>query len=659
MPQPLRIEAAGGPPLPHRPLAVAYAGVRTDRLGRAAERFTGRRRATGEALPMVVDCASESAVVPGLDDDESYSLETGADGVRIRAPAEWGVLRALATLTQLSAGPGETPALRIEDAPRFAWRGLMLDVARHFIPCRDLLRTLDAMELVKLNVLHLHLSDDQGFRFPSARYPRLASDPHYERGELRALVEEAARRGVRVVPELDVPGHATSWLTAYPEWGSRRARPSRRFGVHGACLDPSRAGVREAVAAVFAELADVFPDAYLHLGGDEVAPGWWSEDPDVRRFMAQQGLADAPALQAWFNGRLCGAIAGLGRRPMGWDEVLHPAAPESVTVQAWRGATSRDRALAAGHDCVVSAPYYLDLFYPADVHYGFDPAAPQQELLDREDALLEDPRFAHVADGLAWTRQWRDDKVDHVPDDAGRVLGAEACLWSELVDGRVLDVRLWSRMPALAERFWSAAGCRDVPDMYRRLDGVLAALPGWCGVDVMGDARRLAADAGVSGPWQALVAMLEPVKWYGRLLGEEALAARLQGREMPRSRPYDADTPLDRVVDALPPESPAVRRLSDLTEREAAGDTVAREALEALAEQWRALPADGGPAELAVAAERLRALGTMIAALLAGDVSPADARQTLAEAAPPMGEYLLAVVPVLARWLVLRSGPGR
>src|SRR5690606_35965932 len=218
--------------------------------------------------PLVIDCAAAAPPHPDLGDDESHALAVTAEGIRVTG-SEWGVLRGLATLAQLLGGAGPLPPLAIEDAPRFRWRGLMLDVARHFIPLADLLRTLDGMELVKLNVLHLHLCDDQGFRFPSRRYPRLASAEHYAREELHRLVAAAADRGIRVVPELDVPGHATSWLIAHPEWGNRPAQPSRRFGVHRECLDPTNPQVLAAVTTLFGELAEVLPDRCLHMGGDE------------------------------------------------------------------------------------------------------------------------------------------------------------------------------------------------------------------------------------------------------------------------------------------------------------------------------------------------------------------------------------------------------
>lgn len=663
MPWPAGRTLTGGTPLAAGSgFAPAYPAVRSARLQRAVARLLDARPADRGTVPLSVDCRGIAGPCPRLGDDESYTLSVASEGVTLSAAGEWGVLRGLATLTQL-AGGGDVPAQRIVDRPRFPWRGLMLDVARHFLPLDDLLRTLDGMAMVKLNVLHLHLSDDQGFRFPSRQYPRLATAPHYQREELQRLVGHAAELGIRVVPELDVPGHATCWLRAYPEWGSATAESTRRFGVHRACLDPTRDGVMTALAALFAELAEVFPDEFLHFGGDEVHPDWWSRDPAVRSYMAEHGLADAAALQASFTARLADALADLGRRPLGWDEVLHGSLAAGVAVQSWRGAGARDRALAAGHDCILSAPYYLDLMYPADLHYAFDPAAPEADLLALEDAMPTDPRLVHIAAGMTWTRQWRDTPVPARGTGPargagpGRLLGAEACLWSELVDADTLDVRLWSRLPALAERFWSPLECGDVASMRRRLDRVLAALPRWVGVDVAGDVRRLCARAGLSDVWWPLVQVLEPVKWYARLLGEEALAARLQGREMPQARPYDADTPLDRVVDALPPEALGVPALRQLLEADGSGDQDARAALATLAREWRDLPEQGAPAELLPLAQGLAGLGAALAEWFDGRGAAAALRGRLAALAAPEGEYLLAPVPLLVAWLEMAERP--
>ncbi|MCZ6887976.1 MAG: family 20 glycosylhydrolase, partial [Gammaproteobacteria bacterium] len=404
-----------------------------------------------------IAAADEKAAVPQLGTAEAYHLEIDGNGVSITGNVE----RSLATLVQLVDCDAEgfyLPHVSIDDEPRFPWRGLMLDVARHFIGLDALYRTLEGMAFVKLNVLHLHLTDDQAFRFGSRAYPELAEGaPHYTMEDLAALVRAAAANGIRVVPELDMPAHTTSWLIAHPEWGfGKRVAPSRRFGVHQACLDPASDDVLRAVTTLLEEVAEVFPDDYVHFGGDEVNSAWWSE----------AGIEDIENAQAAFNKKVIRILGTLGKKPVGWDEVLHASLPAGTVVQGWRGTASRDAVLGAGFDCIFSAPYYLDLMYPADVHYGYDPEMSAQQFAERQDAALRDPRFAHVREGIEWGSGLG--RFEDAPTGgAGRILGGEACLWTELVNDELLDVRLWSRLPAIAERLWSRSEVTDSEDMYR------------------------------------------------------------------------------------------------------------------------------------------------------------------------------------------------
>ncbi|MCZ6643463.1 MAG: family 20 glycosylhydrolase, partial [Gammaproteobacteria bacterium] len=568
--------------------------------------------------------------------------------VALQAPCEWGILHGLNTLLQLVTATGTLPSILLEDTPRFPWRGLMIDVARHFFGIDVLQKTLDAMAFYKLNVLHLHLTDDQAFRFRSAAFPKLASDLSYSATELSGLVRYAAERGIRVIPELDMPGHTTSWLVAYPEWGNERTGATRRFGVHRGCLDPTNESVYEAIAALLGELADIFPDRYVHIGGDEVHPAWWSGSKAIRMAMQARGLKDVVALQAYFNGRVTALVTDVGKVAIGWDEVLHTSLDSGVLVQSWRGATARDRALSQGHDCLVSAGYYLDLFFPADVHYGFDPEADEDALIELEDELTLDPRFEHVAAGMRWTDHWRE-KASPGVSPCGSVIGGEACLWSELVDESVLDVRLWSRLPAIAERFWSPADRCDTNDLYQRLTSSLEMLRNSGIVDVFGSSTALLKQAGVAEAWMPLVRLLEPVKWYGRLLGEQALAARLGGTEMPQSRPYDVDTPLDRIVDGMFPESFAAREVAKMCERIAAGDAEAMMELGDLARSWKALSAlPDCPDEIASLVDSLAITAGLVVDRLQGNTIDESVLQQLGRV---HGEYLLAIVPALSRWL--------
>ncbi len=634
-------------------LKVGFPRARSDRTRAAVEQFIADLPATADgspAVPLTIRCEEVGARWLSLGAAEGYRLTVTSSGIQLSAPAEWGILHGIRTLAQLLTDDGRLPICEIEDEPRFPWRGLLVDVARHFIGVEALKRTLRGMAQCKLNVLHLHLTDDQGFRFPSSVLP-IPGACQYHRDELVELVDYAASLGIRIVPELDMPGHVTALLAAHPQLGSGATVETTRFGVHEACLDPSRESVYEVLGRLLAEVADVFPDRYVHIGGDEVNPSWWSNSEGVRDFMRTGGLTDMPALQTHFVNRLANMLQALGRVPIGWDEVLHPNLETSVVVQCWRGAASRDRALAGGHDGIVSAPYYLDLFFPADMHYEFDPVAPAAELEAAEDRLLEDPRLAHVAPGMRWTHQWRTLPSYEGPE-RGKVLGGEACLWSELVTEPLLDGRLWTRLPAVAERLWSPEQIRDVDDMYVRLEAWLARLPATAGIDVLGSFRDWTITvAAIPAAWLPLVEFLEPVKWYARLLGEDALNARLSGEEMPLARPYDTRSPLDNLVDGLMVESFRVREVRRICEAADCGDQAALARLAELCRQWQSLAQrDDCPPVLVPSARQLGATADCLAAYLGGR-SRAAALATMNRLNVPQGEMVLALVPMLCAWL--------
>ncbi|MFP6836094.1 MAG: family 20 glycosylhydrolase, partial [Pseudomonadales bacterium] len=346
LPYPARIEAGTGTLRCGGNLQVEFTAARSDRLDRAVERFEAGLQRIGlsvaerDTVPwrLQIICAAAGAEFPQLGDAEAYQVSVGDDGVIVCAQCEWGVLHALTTLVQLIVGGRETagskvrnpqvpfceiPCCEINDQPRFPWRGVLIDVARHFIGMDGLRRTVDGMALCKLNVLHLHLTDDQSFRFPTTQFPAVVSGEHFTVAELLELVCYAADRGIRVVPEIDMPGHTNCWIVAYPEWATDEARASRRFGVHQACLDPSNESVYAALATLLGEVTAIFPDRHLHIGGDEVSPDWWSQSARVQRFMADRGIPDIAALQAVFVARVAEISAGLGRTAVGWDEVLH------------------------------------------------------------------------------------------------------------------------------------------------------------------------------------------------------------------------------------------------------------------------------------------------------------------------------------------------
>jgi hexosaminidase len=525
------------------------------------------------------------------------------------------------------------PAVVIADRPRFPWRGLLLDTGRHFMPPEVIRRTLDGMALVKLNVLHWHLSDDQGFRVESRRYPRLhglGSDSlYYTQDEIRALVTYARDRGIRIVPEFDMPAHSTSWFVGYPAHASAPGpyEIERRFGVFDPAFDPTREETYQFIESFVAEMVQLFPDPYWHIGGDEVTGKHWNQNPRILRFKRTRRIKDNDALHAYFNGRLSRILVKHHRRLVGWDEILHPDLAPGSVVQSWRGTEYLGRAAVQGLGAILSAPYYLDHMKTTDEYYLADP----------------------LPSGHGLT-----------PEQAGRVLGAEACMWAEHVDATTVDSRIWPRMAALAERFWSPASVRDVDDMYRRLSPVSIQLEREGLTHEAHTYRMLRLLAGRRGiqPLHDLLAATMPATFSQR--------SRLQGTTQL--------TPLTRLVDAARPD-PWVRsrlmRFAAAVAREPARPSPAREALARTFASWAPLASqvaaladslplarDGEPAALALG--RLAELGSAALEHLMNGRPAAEwqeeARTALDELANPHG--LLRLAGVEAVRLLVESVPA-
>lgn len=400
MPQPAQLQGAGT--LVPIPKSVGIAVEGPDQLVQSAAlqllaQFQPQLqlRQVDPAQAQLQIRVRQSIQMPGPDDDESYQLEIIKDRINLNAPSSTGMLYGLMTLSQLircdssaTAGVCTVPTVTIRDQPRFRWRGLLLDSARRFIPLADIRRTLDGMAAAKLNVLHWHLTDDQGWRIESKAYPKLhqlaSQGQFYTQAEVQQLVAYAAARGIRVVPELDLPGHASAIGMAYPEllaWpdavldqqGVKALPAERRFGVFTPVLDISSAASWQFIQALVAEWRQLFPDPYLHIGGDEVKADHWLANSKIQRLMQQQQLADGHALQAYFNQQLAQLLQQQRRRMIGWDETLHPALPHTTLVQSWQGQDALGAAVRAGHPALLSAGFYLDMPQPAAYHWQNDP----------------------------------------------------------------------------------------------------------------------------------------------------------------------------------------------------------------------------------------------------------------------------------------------
>ena len=254
---------------------------------------------------------------PRLEDEYGYEIRVSETGIEIRANSTWGAITACSVLAALAWRDGMLPYCHLLDKPAYPWRGLMIDASRHFISIQTLKETLDLMACYRLNVLHLNLSNDQACRFRSERFPRLAATESYSAKELKDLVAFAADRAIRIVPELDVPGHTTSWIWAYPEWGAGHlGEASTGFGVHEACLNPTKPEVLDAIKGVFDELSEVFPDSHVHVGGDEVNSTWWDRNAEIQAWMASHGMATAHELQTWFITELGNHLIAKGSKSL-------------------------------------------------------------------------------------------------------------------------------------------------------------------------------------------------------------------------------------------------------------------------------------------------------------------------------------------------------
>jgi hexosaminidase len=472
---------------------------------------------------IVVSVDRPGGTVQSIDEDETYSLEVTSSSARLRAATVVGAIHGLETLQQLIQSDATGyyfPAVSIRDTPRFRWRGLMIDCGRHFIPVDVLKRTLDGMATVKLNVFHWHLSEDQGFRIESKAFPKLAglgSDGFfYTREQAREIVAYARDRGIRVVPEFDMPGHTSAWFVGYPDLASGPGpfRIEREFGVFDPVMDPTRESTYKFLDTFVGEMAAIFPDHFMHIGGDENNGVEWKANPRIQTFMREHNLKDTAALQNYFNQRLLKLLEKHGKRMIGWDEILTPDLPKDVVVQSWRGFDLLATGAKNGYSGILSAGYYLNLKNTAAAHYVVDP--------------LPDGR-------------------DLSPEQQARILGGEACMWTEQTGPQNIDSRIWPRTAAIAERLWSPHGVDSVDDMYRRLaiQSLRLEAFGLTHISQEGVSLRQLARTQQIGPLQLFASVLEPLTF-----DEQA------GIQHPNQF-----TPLNHFADALPPDPPSRHNL--------------------------------------------------------------------------------------------------
>lgn len=629
-------------------LGHMFKEISTPRLERAVNRFysrlgsqTGIPFKDGNAKKLILDCKNIGGQYPSVKDNESYDLSVSNKNITISANSETGILYGLESLLQLikeKDGKWIVPALRLNDQPRYPWRGLMIDVGRHWIPKEVILRNIDAMATVKMNVLHWHLTEYQGFRIESKIFPKLhemgSEGNYFTQLDIKEVIDYAADRGIRVIPEFDLPGHATSWFVGYPELASAPGpyEVDTKFGLADPVMDPTREEVYEFLNQFIGEMAVLFPDEYLHIGGDEVKSKHWEENAEIQKFMKEKRFADHHELQAHFNNRLQKILKKYGKQMIGWDEIIHPDLPkDGIAVQSWRNQKFLWEAARNGNKALLSAGYYLDHKQSAEFHYKVDPLLiPGAVSIDidstnwkgweckmfvqdteiesslflfgegenlsgimnfmenssgftnvtlNEGSLLfnhESP-FGNVkynlntkgdsikgqakislftidikgkrtggSDMVSGIPLPKFDKIEPLtPEQEANILGGEACMWSEMVDERTIESRIWPRAAAVAEKLWSPKELTsDNTDMYRRLIVLDDVLNKVVGLKYQASSEKLIfnmVDKQYVNPLITLVSVLQEDKLFNRM--------QIYEPEL-----YTT-TPLNRIVDAARPES--------------------------------------------------------------------------------------------------------
>lgn len=781
-PRELTLPSAAGEFILNGDSALCFRSAPGARLQAAAARFRLRtERQTGISLDAVARCnepralnnisvielALTSTTVQSTPTTlgeltrarEAYRLEINPQKIILSAVFEEGVLRGLHTLSQL-LGTRRSDAvflqpMTINDQPRFRWRGLMLDTARHFFSVDTIKRQLDGMAAAKLNVFHWHLTDDQGWRLESRTYPRLhqtaPGGKFYTREQVRDIVGYARDRGIVVVPEIDMPGHASAIAAAYPDLMSAPGpyAPEDRWGVHKQLLNPANPAVYTFAEKILGEVAELFPFEYVHIGGDEVDPEHWEANAEIRRFMQAQQLQDSRALHNYFNGRLAEILAGLDRRMIGWDEILHPDLAPGAVVQSWRGPDALAEIARADHYGLLSTGFYLDQPQYTSYHYrnaiipepleftGVQPgeqrqtwqfSAPRKRgspvsgtftLIESREGELRGVmtfsgkapqplhRIEHIGPythfnldtwmGPLRARLCLQNKtlsgefvVGNAPyhpvgelvggsqmenatpkfsntqrllTDAQEtnILGGEAALWAEMVDEHTIDLRLWPRTFAVAERLWSGRDLQNEAFAYRRLPVI-----GRWAEAALGLQHRSQQAAALQNLFpkslqsQALAfsAVLEPAHYYHR------------HHEKSEHETYSRRDPLNRFADSLPVESIALQELRAFAESLPRDPTSAIDveslqsgllylwragvAAKSLRQHTEALPAD--IRKLAELVDMQMELGFLIAARFVDrqPFHPAEevtVRAQIASLKGVHGEVVLPAVYVLERFM--------
>ncbi len=477
------------------PADAALTGV-AERLGESLLQLAGIRAqiaavgapAPDVHAPTIVLRLDGALALPGAAwaVEEGYRLVAGGERIELDARTPHGLFNGVQTLIQLLTATGEAhaqvPALTITDAPRFRWRGLMLDCGRHFFTVAEVCRFIDEMAIYKFNSFHWHLTEDQGWRIEVKAYPKLTSvgawraesplmgdakhgdgKPYggfYTQDDIRQVVAHATARFITVVPEFEMPGHCTAAIASYPELGNRDVpgwsapAVACRFGVISHTLAP-REETFHFLEAVLTEVLPLFPGSYVHIGGDEAPKTEWHASPFVQQLMQEQHLADEHQVQSWFVKRIEAVLKAQGKRLIGWDEIQEGGLSPTATMMVWRNWKWATSALEQGND-IVMAPTTHTYF---DFGQGANPGGATFQTIGGALALEKVYAFEPIPPGTA-------------PERIPHVLGCQGQLWSEYIWSMPkLEYMAWPRACALSEVAWSAAEGKDWAAFSRRLAG--------------------------------------------------------------------------------------------------------------------------------------------------------------------------------------------
>lgn len=589
MPWPSQIEVIAGRFEANENLTVAVIGKDQTRVRAAVSRWLEQIQQQqnaelsyvwlddhAELADMTIDVKQVSTQYPELESKERYTLAVNAEGIALSADSFYGVLRGLQTLRQSIIGDRgrfQFPYLRVDDAPQWAWRGIVLDTARHFIPLVDVKRLITAMEMVKLNVLHLHLSDDQGFRVESKVLPELhvkaSEGQYYQQHELAELIQFAAARGVRIVPEFGLPGHSLSWQVAYPYLSvdeSKELALGQWDAVFSPPIDPTKDTSFSLIEKLVAEMSALFPDRYFHIGSDEVNEKVWQRDSDVRQFMQDQGLNSTSELHTYFARRYADIVRAHDKYPIAWEEALgevddsgsHEYSAQPMVIQLWlKGEYSE---ALASHPIIMSRDYYLDHKQPSWWLY-------QQGVMDFDIEGKSRESLSH------------------------QLMGGELAVWSEYVDAKTLDTEVWPRSAVIAERFWTPSTVLDLSDfgsLYRRIDEVSRRM-GSLGIrhesEPLKHMERLAAEGDVLA-LKTFAQLIEPSGYYYQRSTRRMLRYAFSAIFPFVSTPPYSGGELHRLVEYLPAESVEARHFWELVDRYLAGDTTLYTSIQQRLEAW-------------------------------------------------------------------------